>query len=255
MPVRNCADTLGAAVRSLLLQSQPEWELLLLEDGSSDGTLALARSFRDARIQVLTDGEFRGIAHRLNQGIEHARGAYIARLDGDDVAFPQRLERQLGFLHEHPKVDLLGTAALMFGTSGRAHGTMSCPAEHDEICRRPWAGFPLWHPSWMGKREWFERYRYLPHASGAEDLNLLPELYSQPLRLPHGDSSRLPSGHSFTQQALELSSPSLPRDALRLRRAGRVWKAATRPGHAICQSGRRPAVDRIAGGEPPDRSA
>ena len=95
-----CWSRLRRAVDSLVGQTLPEWELLLWDDGSSpQGALALEQAARlDPRVRLVRAGENRGLAHGLNQCVERARGPYIARLDDDDLCFPQRLRRQVNFL-------------------------------------------------------------------------------------------------------------------------------------------------------------
>src|SRR4051794_36827493 len=108
MPVRNNEKTLGVAVRSIVRQTYPQWELLLINDGSTDGTLEVARGFCDERIRVIDEPESRGLPARLNQAVAAARGEYFARMDGDDLSYPERLERQVAYLQAHPEVDLVG---------------------------------------------------------------------------------------------------------------------------------------------------
>ena len=87
----------------------------------------------------------------MNETILLSAGKYFARMDGDDVAYPERLERQVRYLERHPQVDLLGTGILVFKADGNALGTRRIWRRHEEICRRPSAGFYLPHPTWMGK--------------------------------------------------------------------------------------------------------
>jgi glycosyltransferase involved in cell wall biosynthesis len=177
MPVFNCEKTLTIAIRSILNQTYDNWELLLLDDGSTDRTLEVARSFDDPRISVLTDHSHKGLVPRLDQAIEISRGEYFARMDGDDVAYPERLELQTKYLEQHPEVDLLGCGMLVFKGDGVVVGSRPAPETHEEICRRPWAGFHLYHPTWMGRMEWFRKHRYRPEAIRAEDQDLLLRTY------------------------------------------------------------------------------
>jgi glycosyltransferase involved in cell wall biosynthesis len=179
MPVYNCKKTLAIAIRSILNQTFQNWELLIIDDGSTDGTIEVARSFTDARLTVIADGEHKGLVTRLNQAIERSRGEYFARMDGDDVAFPNRLRRQVEFLMEHATVDLVGCGILVFGDDGRVLGSRRVVENHAEICRRPWAGFNLPHPTWMGRMEWFRSLRYDAKAIRAEDQELLLRSYSR----------------------------------------------------------------------------
>src|SRR5271165_2292928 len=102
LPARNSAPTLALALRSVLAQTYAHWELLLLDDGSSDGTVELARGIADPRIRLLADGRWQGLGARLNQGLAAAQGELIARLDADDLAFPERFARQVEYLYKHP---------------------------------------------------------------------------------------------------------------------------------------------------------
>jgi len=173
MPVFNAAGSLDSAVRSILQQDFPDWELLLIDDGSSDDTLRLARCFADERIRVLADGENRGLAARLNQAVQQSRGEYFARMDGDDLAFPQRLSVQLDYLRKHPDVDLVGGWALVFDSAFTLRGKRATPEYHAAICAAPWAGFPLLHPSFMGRRSWFQQHPYDESLPKAQDQVLL----------------------------------------------------------------------------------
>lgn len=179
LPVRDGAATLATAIESIRRQTFADWELLVLEDGSTDATEVIARSFEDARIRVLVDGSRQGLARRLNQGIEQARGRYLARMDADDVAFPERFALQVACLDSQPEIDLLATRVLLYRAGGEAVGPYPYRATHAEICSRPWNGFYFPHPTWMGRIEWFRRFRYrLPEVVWAEDQDLLLRAYA-----------------------------------------------------------------------------
>ena len=173
MPFYNAESTIAASVRSILQQSYTNWELLLCDDGSTDTSRDLARSFRDPRIVVWGDPRRLQLGARLNDCIEHARGEYVARMDADDIAYPQRLEKQLRFLSERPDVDLTGGCAVVFADAGAPLGKRNYPAAHADIARRPLYWFKLMHPTFMGKTSWFRRYRYRADAIRCEDMDLL----------------------------------------------------------------------------------
>jgi glycosyltransferase involved in cell wall biosynthesis len=177
MPFYNCAATLELAIRSLLNQSYGNFELLLCDDGSDDQSLAIARSFDDPRLICWSDGRRLRLAARLNESIDRARGLYLARMDADDIAYPDRLARQLAFLGAHPDVDLCCAGAMVFGKHGRPLWRFSPAREHAGITRSPFRGFPLWHPLWMGRIEWFRRWRYEESAWLAQDQELLLRSY------------------------------------------------------------------------------
>jgi glycosyltransferase involved in cell wall biosynthesis len=108
VPVYNAAGYLKETLTALLSQSFANFELLVIDDGSKDGSGEIALSLKDDRIRVIRQ-ENRGLCHALNRGIEEARATYIARNDHDDISFPHRLERQLSVMKEHP--DALGLFA------------------------------------------------------------------------------------------------------------------------------------------------
>lgn len=173
LPVRNCERTVVAAVQSVIEQSFRDWELIVIDDGSDDSTLAQLKAFRDERIRVIRDGLKLGLPVRLNEGIAAAAGEFVARMDGDDVCFPMRFERQLGYLRSNPDLDLVGGGMLVFGEHGRAVGKRMPPVCHQDICRRPYSGFPMAHPTFLGRTSWFRKWKFRATAGGACDQDLL----------------------------------------------------------------------------------
>ncbi|MBE0625145.1 MAG: glycosyltransferase family 2 protein [Burkholderiales bacterium] len=178
LPVRDGARTLALAMVSVLEQSFGDFELLVLDDGSVDASPDIALGFGDPRVRLLRDGMKKSLAARLNQGIAAAAGRHIARMDADDVCFPHRFARQVARLNAEPTLDLLGCRALIFDDSGTATGLFPYRLTHEEICARPWNGFYLVHPSWMGRTDWFRRHRYrTPALVRSQDQELLLRAY------------------------------------------------------------------------------
>lgn len=174
--VRNAAATLMPTLRSLLWQTLPDWELLLMNDGYTDNSMTIARTLEDPRLRVFSDGRHAGLATRLNEAIDRARGRFFARMDADYIAYPERLATQLAFLEGNPCVDLVAARALAlaFPGDGEVIGLLPHRATHEAICARPWIGIPMTHPTWFGRIEWFQRHRYsVPDAPRAEDQELL----------------------------------------------------------------------------------
>ncbi len=178
LPAYNAEETVADAIASILLQTYLNWELLFIDDGSRDGTLKIVRQFKDPRIRIYADGRNMRLSARLNEGIDHAGGKYLARMDADDLCFPDRLARQVEYLESHPEIDLLGTSAILFNPAGDVTGRFPFRQTHDEICRHPWNGFYLPHPTWMGRVEWFRSHHYrIPEIERAEDQDLLLRSY------------------------------------------------------------------------------
>ncbi|MFO0874314.1 MAG: glycosyltransferase family A protein [Phycisphaerales bacterium] len=184
LPFRDAQRTLGAAIASILWQTFDDFTLVLLDDGSSDDSLAVARAFADPRVVVLTDGSHRGLPSRLNQGIAWAiaeathPSPLIARMDADDIAHPRRLERQVAMLDADPRIDLCGTGSVVVDGLDRIVGCRRPPADHETICRTPYRRFPLAHPTWLGRAAWFARWRYDELATRSQDYQLLHEAYA-----------------------------------------------------------------------------
>jgi len=177
MSVHNGEKTIRAAIRSILWQTCTDWELVLVNDASTDSTAHILRQFHDPRIRVLDEPQQKGLAVRLNHCVALARGRYVARMDADDIAYPERFERQAQYLKAHPDIDLLGHGAVLFTGGGQALGVYPSACTHEEICRRPWWGFPLAHPTWMGKQSWFAQHRYDDGLTKGQDQDLLLRSY------------------------------------------------------------------------------
>ncbi|MDD5349310.1 MAG: glycosyltransferase [Chthoniobacteraceae bacterium] len=156
LPVHNAARYLAQAVESVLAQTFRDFELIAVDDGSTDRSPDLLRRFaqRDPRVRVLSRPNT-GIVGALNDGLAAARGRYIARMDGDDVADPARFERQLAYLEAAPDCVALGTAVRFTDPEGRPLKAYRPPAGHDAIrAELSWGnGGALVHPTVIFRRE------------------------------------------------------------------------------------------------------
>jgi glycosyltransferase involved in cell wall biosynthesis len=175
MPIFNCSKTLETAILSIFNQTYSNWELIIIDDGSKDKTLEIAKGFqnKDSRILVFSDGYNKQLPYRLNQAIALSKGKYFARMDGDDISYPERLKTQVEYLTNHPEIDLLATQIITIDRDGNPRGKYSPIESHADICVRPWTGFPMTHPTWMGKIEWFRKYQYRTKAIRMEDQDIL----------------------------------------------------------------------------------
>ena len=173
LPARNNARTLALAIRSILAQDYDRFELILLDDGSTDDTLAVMESFDDPRIRVFQDGARRGLPARLNQAIGLARGEVFARMDGDDIAYPDRFRRQIDRLLADDAPDLVGAGVVVVRDDLSVTGVRRPAEDHAAITSSPATGFAMAHPTWMGRTAWFRRWGYRETAIGMEDQDLL----------------------------------------------------------------------------------
>lgn len=171
--MRNGGATIGTALRSLQAQTYANWELLVFDDGSDDDSAERVRRVADSRIRLFVDKVGRGLPVRLNQAIDAARGTYFARMDADDVAYPERLEKQVAYLESHAEIDLVGAEMMVFSGDGRALGLHLAARTHERICAYPYRGFYLPHPTWTGRIDWFRRWRYDEAFAKAQDQELL----------------------------------------------------------------------------------
>ena len=178
MPVYNAGKYLRLAVLSIVRQTFTDWELLIIDDGSTDNALQDIADIDDTRIRILRDGANKGLAARLNEAADMARGRYFARMDQDDVSYPERFARQIEALQNDPELDLVATRAILIDENDHATGLFPYAISHEEICARPWRGFYFPHPTWMGKIEWFRNRRYtVPGTYFCEDQDLLLRSY------------------------------------------------------------------------------
>ena len=187
MSVHNGGKTLLSTIRSLQNQTHGHWELILMDDGSTDQTARLARNIDDSRIRVYSDGRNRKLPTRLNQCVALSHGEYFARMDCGDLAYPERLAKQAAYLESRPTIDLLASRIIIFAEKGRVIGTYTFKKNHREICHRPRSGFYFPHPTWMGRTEWFRQHPYRIDMNKSQDQELLLRTYrsSRFACLPH----------------------------------------------------------------------
>lgn len=119
IPVYNREHYIGDAIESILAQTFSDFEILLVDDGSTDSSADKIRSFSDPRIRLVCNEENLGIPKTRNKGVELARGEYMAMLDSDDRAYPKRLEKQIAFLDNHPEYAQVGSWCRMMDAQGR----------------------------------------------------------------------------------------------------------------------------------------
>lgn len=172
IPFYNDGERLNNSIQSVLNQTYKNWKLILLDDGSSDDSLAIAKSFKDPRITVISDGKNKKLASRLNDLTNMVTTKYYARMDADDIMMPNRIEKQLKYLEENPIVDVVGSTAIIIDASnnviGKTHMCVSAPKNPDDIIR----GKGFIHPSIMGKTEWFRDNPYDSTKARCQDFDL-----------------------------------------------------------------------------------
>jgi glycosyltransferase involved in cell wall biosynthesis len=176
MPVYNGQRYLAASVESILAQTLTDFEFIIVDDGSTDHSLAMLREYaeRDGRIRIQSRPNT-GISGALNDGLAMARAELIARMDADDVAMPERFERQVAYLDAHPECVALGTSVELIDPAGLPIGVHQSNLLHEDIERQllKGRGGSLYHPSAMMRRRAVEQVgKYRPQYNDSEDLDL-----------------------------------------------------------------------------------
>jgi Glycosyl transferase family 2 len=167
MPVHNGEDTIQSCIDSILAQTLADFEFLIVDDYSDDGTLERIKGRPDPRVRVLKNGGQRGMSPALNVGLEAARGRFIARMDCDDLSATNRFERQVAFLEAHPEVGVCGTFQEIFG--GYRDGFSRTAVTDREIRVSLLVGATMKHPTVMFRASVLREHRLrydtsLPHA-------------------------------------------------------------------------------------------
>jgi glycosyltransferase involved in cell wall biosynthesis len=122
MPVYNGQAYIKLAIESILNQSFQDFELVIINDGSTDGSVKIVEEFDDSRIRLIHNKENKGLVFTRNRGFEEAKGEYFAILDCDDWAYPQRLEKQVNFLNQNPDFGLVGTSVELIDANDKITG-------------------------------------------------------------------------------------------------------------------------------------
>lgn len=149
MAVHNAAPFLREAIDSVLCQTFKDFEFLIIDDGSTDATGEILAAYIDPRIRVVRLVKNSGLVAALNLGIDESRSELIARMDGDDICEPQRLELQVAFLRRHPQVLLLGTGLVRISADGRPFERVVNPTDDAVLQERLLDGSQFCHPSVM----------------------------------------------------------------------------------------------------------
>lgn len=174
IPFYNNEKTLELAIKSVIAQTFKNWELFLIDDGSTDNSVEIAKknANSDSRINLICDGTNKGLVFRLNQIIDIANGDYIARMDADDVMLPERLEKQLAVFNENPKIDVVATAAYTIDENDNPIGIRDMDDINLKNKKDILKKSLLVHPSILVKKEWYKLNKYDKKYIRAEDYEL-----------------------------------------------------------------------------------
>lgn len=175
IPFFNAEKYLMDAIKSVLAQGYPYWELILIDDGSTDKSLSIAKLFaeQDSRIRIISDGQNKKLPFRLNQIIQEAKYEYIARMDADDLISPLRLEKQVKFLQENQEYDLVSTGILSVKNDLSLMGYRGTSKNKNVDLQDAILGTTgIIHASIMARKSWCIRNLYNENNRLAEDYEL-----------------------------------------------------------------------------------
>lgn len=167
------------AVKSIYCQTFQDWELILIDDGSTvDEIFLLLNKIEDPRVKVIRDRNNFGLAYRLNQIIDLAQGKYIARMDADDLMHPDRLEKQINFLENHPEVDVVDTGAYVLNKDGVPVGLRGLDDKWKPDAVKALKHGIVLHPSVVARRDWYCKNKYDTDYKRAQDRELFVRVFS-----------------------------------------------------------------------------
>jgi Glycosyltransferases involved in cell wall biogenesis len=175
MPAYNAERFIGKAIESILNQTYKDFEFLIINDGSTDATESIIQSYSDSRILYIKNDKNIGLIATLNTGINMANGEWIARMDSDDVALPQRLEYQKNYFDEHKETDVLATTIIFMNESGETTGTWSLDQKTinpNDIKSALIRENCIAHPTVMCRTSLLQKFRYRSNSLHIEDYDL-----------------------------------------------------------------------------------
>lgn len=187
IPFFNAERFLLDAIKSVFAQTHEDWELILMDDGSSDRSLEIARSIDDPRVRVYSDGQNKKLAARLNEIHGLAKHDFIARMDADDLMATDRIEKQLRCLLARPDIDLVTTGVCSMTDHSVPYGLRVPEPEHVLTPYGVLSGqHGIVHASLLGRRDWFLRNPYDTSDHWAEDYKLWVRARRSPARSASG---------------------------------------------------------------------
>jgi glycosyltransferase involved in cell wall biosynthesis len=172
LPVYNAALYLKEAIRSILNQTFTDFELLIINDGSTDKSAEIIKTFKDNRIKIIQNDVNIGLIQTLNKGIKLARGKYLARMDADDIAMPKRLEKQVFFLENNPQFALVGSQANIIYNERKTSRKYNMETKSQLIPLLSFFFCPFLHPSVLIKKSVLNEFQYDNNFTIAEDYHL-----------------------------------------------------------------------------------
>lgn len=181
MPVFNAGDFLLESINSICNQTYTRWELVVVDDASTDESFSILKNLSkvDNRIKVFANKKRLGVSKTANLAISKTKGEFIARMDADDIALPQRIEKQVSYLLENPKIVALGSQCILIDGNGYRIGKKQFPLTFDGVKGLIFSSIPVQQPTLMVNKSLLPKNFtwYDSKANTAEEVELLFKLF------------------------------------------------------------------------------
>jgi len=191
LPAYNAQDTIAEAIQSIVDQTYEDWELIIINDGSTDGTKSVIQTFKDNRIKFYDNLGNKGLVFTLNRALSIARGFYIARMDADDISLPTRFEMQINYIEKYnldligcmtERIDMNGNCVIPIANQSYSPTTITKCIKYDNC---------IAHPTWLGRKKIFEELGGYRNFHACEDYDFLLRAIRHNYKLGICDSIQL----------------------------------------------------------------
>ncbi len=177
LPVYNSGHCVSIAIESIINQSFQDFEMIIVNDGSTDNTLSILKGYENKQVKIY-DVRHGGVAKAANTGLTYCKGEYVARMDADDWSDPMRLEKQIKYLNDHPEVDIVASKVKYWGDNGPVQGFEKYVdwtnqlIDHESILSSRFVDSPIVNPSAMFKRDLIKKYGVYSEGPIPEDYEM-----------------------------------------------------------------------------------
>lgn len=179
IPFLNPGNLILDTVQSVFAQTFTDWELILVDDGSNDGSVKMVQQIKDPRVTVVVDGKHMGLPYRLNQIINMAKGEFIARMDADDMMHPTRIEKQVNLLKENVSCDMVATPVIVLNDERVPCYLLGSNFEKEKIILDIFKNGLIVHPTILVRKEWYKNNKYSLDFPRAEDRELFIRTFNK----------------------------------------------------------------------------
>ena len=223
LPAYNCEKFIGKAIQSVLQQTFTDFELIIINDGSTDNTGSVIQTFDDQRILYLKNPGNQGLISTLNNAITYAKGRYIARMDGDDICLAERLARQKVFLDENENITVVASTIEFINEQEEKTGVWELDRQTitpEQIKKAILKQNCIAHPTVMMRAEIIKQLKYMEYQKNIEDYDLWLRLLNRGYKIAKLDEPLLLyriHDSSVTSVHLKKSNPFFKHLAMKIK--------------------------------------